>query len=197
MKKQPEIEYEWSFPVMAEDIGTTPARYQIKPDADQTAALTERFDLLGLKNVTGDLTLVRERGVVIHVTGKLSADVTQKCVATLEPVDAHVEDEFEAFFTDNTTAIPFVRARAEIKAKQGDAEVEMVDERDAPEAIEPDGTINLGELVAQYLSLALDPYPRSANAPKLPESVKNVEIGAAEEAKNNPFAALKEWKDTL
>ena len=60
-----------------------------------------------------------------------------------------------------------------------------------PEAI-IDGYIDAGELVTQYLSLALNPYPHA-------EGVK-YELGddneeAIKPKLDNPFAALKEWKN--
>jgi hypothetical protein len=51
--------------------------------------------------------------------------------------------------------------------------------------------IDVGELAAQYLSLAIDPYPRSITARNMPEGNETV-ITAGE--RPNPFAALKDWK---
>lgn len=189
MKKLPNVE--WSFPVEAERIGDAGATYKIKPNEAERKALAERMGLLSLDALSADINLTRERGgLVVHVTGTLRADLTQECVVTLEPVKNHVEDSFEAFYSDSGKAVSFALAKAEIKAKHGEPEVEMIDERDAPEPL-VDGVVDLGELVSQYLSLAIDPYPRK---PGLPEMAAPA---APEQKIESPFAALREWKDKL
>ena len=57
-----------------------------------------------------------------------------------------------------------------------------------------DGQIDLGEVVAQFLAVAMDPYPRKDDA-ELPESIQSEE--AAEADKPNPFAQLAGLKEQL
>lgn len=193
MKKLPK--FEWSFPIEVETLGATPAQYNITADEDACASLAERFDVLGLENVKAAMTLTRERGgLVIHVKGRVMADIRQSCVVTLEPMQSHIEDEFEAFYADRREAVSFAQARADIRAKKGEVEVEMIDERDAPEEI-VNGRIDLGEVAAQFLSLAINPYPRSDAAGDLPHEPAS---DAHDDNATSPFAAaLKEWKDGL
>jgi len=66
--------------------------------------------------------------------------------------------------------------------------MEMVAERDDPERV-VDGLIDVGELVAQHLSLNLDPYPRADDAGD------PVELQTGPVA--SPFAALASLKDKL
>ena len=73
-------------------------------------------------------------------------------------------------------------------------ETPIINEQEDPEKI-IGGKIDLGEVVTQHLSLAIDPYPHK-------EGVK-YEYGddepekVPEAFKNNPFAALKDWKSKL
>jgi hypothetical protein len=184
---------EWSFPVEIEHIQVTPAVYHIIADKKACEALADRFDLIDIKMLEADITMTRERsGLVIHLEGSIRGDVTQECVVTLGRVENHVEDKFEAFFSDSRQAVSFVRAKAEKKAKEGEREIEMIDERDAPEPVR-DGVIDIAELSAQYFSLALDPYPRSKEAPAAVEVLEDPN----KFEKTQPFAALKDWKDKL
>ena len=68
--------------------------------------------------------------------------MTQQCVVTLEPIVSDIDAQFEIFFHEDF---------------QGDR-VEMAVDRE----IEPlDGDLlDLGEIAAEELVMALDPYPR-------------------------------------
>ena len=105
-----------------------------------------------------------------------SQAAVQTCVVTLEPMDTAVEDDFQAVFAP----------AAMLEPDSGELEIGLSDE-DGPEPMEG-GRIDLGELVAQHLSLALDPYPRKPDA-----AYTAVAEGAADEepAKPSPFAVLK------
>lgn len=146
-QKNPDIE--WSRPVLVQDISEQQAlNKSISADNEEMTALAERFDLLDLSNLDADLKLKRGMsGHMITVNGEFKVDVVQKCVVTLEPVPDHLSAKFEAFFTDIEPPTPIA------------GEVEIRDENEDPEFIR-NGVIDLGELVAQYIALELDPYPR-------------------------------------
>jgi uncharacterized metal-binding protein YceD (DUF177 family) len=121
------------------------------------------------------------------VRGRIDADVVQSCVVSLAPVPAQVTEEFEAFFTQNPE-----------RAALSEEITFAPDEQDPPELIE-DGTIDLGELAAQHLSLALDPFPRAAGA-EIPAAygggavdaaIDAADGGAGEEGRYHPFADLQ------
>jgi len=60
----------------------------------------------------------------------------------------------------------------------------------ASELVEPveDGIVDIGEAVAQQLSLVLDPFPRAAGV-AAPEDAPGGPAAAS------PFAALSRWKE--
>ncbi len=199
MKKNPTPE--WSFLVSVEDIGNTPATYRITANADQMEGLAHRFDVNVVENAQAMLVLTRvSGGRVIHVQGTVSADIHQNCVVTLEDMVTPTIDTFDAYFADPAQAISFARARADMRAKKGEVEVEMIDESDAPEEI-VNGQIDLGEVAAQFLSLAINPYPRAEHAETLLDQIGGDDSHVAEDsdapATSSPFAKLKDWKDGL
>lgn len=207
---------EWSFTVQVDDLSTAPAHYKITADEDTCQGLAERYGIVAVDAASAHLTLMRERGgSVIHITGTVSADVVQECVVTLDPIAAHVTDDIEAYFTDRRDVVPFARAKAQRAAQKGTPiEVELIDEAAEPEQV-VGGLIDLGEVAAQFLSLALDPYPRRVNLVEaLPilgiadregvvfgtDEDHGVEDGNAPSrtpGEDSPFAALKGWKDSL
>jgi len=173
--KQPEPEF--SRPFAADRLGQTIVTETLLAGPAECAALAKRLGLADLTQLSAVVTLERMLGGLIHVTGRLEADVVQTCVVTLVDFPSHVEDSF---------AIDFGNAPAEFGPGHGN-EIELDPNFDPPEPIEG-GIIDLGELVTQYLALALDPHPRAPGATLDPT------LGGAEVAETSPFAVLKNLK---
>lgn len=179
----------------ASKIGPVPTDLNFAANERECAALARRYNILGVQSVDVEARLVREAdGMTIAVTGKFVANVTQACVTTLEPVPDRIEEEFEGFFLDESQARSFMRAKKrKVEVDDGDMPLEddeagVTDERDDPEPV-TNGAVDVGELVAQYLSLALNPYPHSEKA--LAEGPLGEETDVK---KPNPFAVLKDLK---
>ncbi|HYD17808.1 MAG TPA: DUF177 domain-containing protein, partial [Patescibacteria group bacterium] len=118
-----------------------------------------------------------EGGDVVRVEGKFQADVVQTCVVSLQDVHAHVDGSFDTFLaeggkSDNEEVVEFG----------------LDDEDSSPEVI-THGQLDMGEVVAQYLALELDPYPR---APGVSLAAQLAGVGG--EVKNNPFAVLQKMQ---
>lgn len=171
---------EFSRPLLVDRISGAPSQIEIEANAAERAALAERFDLVSLERLTARLVVRRLRKDLIRVKGRLSADVTQACVVTLEPIPARIEEEFEVDFSEGPDG--------------GDLELELdAEAADGPEPL-TGPEIDLGEVTAEQLGLAIDPYPRKPGA-EVPEQWR-AEPEAGPEAepepveKVNPFAAL-------
>lgn len=126
----------------------------IEADADERARLARRFGLQAIDRLVADARLRRVRaGRVLEVTGSLAADVVQVCVVTLEAFPARVTEAFRSLYD--------LDSRAATMAAPAADELDLDPESD--DAVEPlvDGRVDVGELVAQHLSLALEPYPRA------------------------------------
>ena len=186
---------EFPVPVGVVKVGHEPLRVSFEADERQRTALAARFGILSVDSLRGEATLHRESdGMTIAVAGRFAADVTQACVSTLEPVPDHIEEDFEGWFLDESQATSFVRAKKRRAEREDDdifdteAEDHIADERDDPEPV-VGGTIDVGELVAQYLSLALDPYPHCDAALASGPLGEDVDMQKA-----NPFDVLKDLK---
>jgi uncharacterized metal-binding protein YceD (DUF177 family) len=189
MPRQHSDSQEFSRFVEADSVGTHRMERKIAANPEERAALARRFGLVSVDRLEADLVLRRAGAGVIHVTGSLSADVVQSCVVTLAPVEARVEDKFATDFLDETE---FERQMARAGGK-GEADLDY-EEDDPPEPIR-NGHIDLGELAAQQLSLALDPYPRAPGAavPErfAPPPEAEAEVAPVAERPVNPFSILK------
>ena len=101
-------------------------------------------------------------------------------MVTLAPVVQKVQSAFTVSFAEG----------AETEALE--VVVDLEEDQDAPESIDPDGFVDLGEILVQQLALALDDYPRAAGA-----EFAQREWGETSEEEDevvSPFAALKALK---
>jgi uncharacterized metal-binding protein YceD (DUF177 family) len=173
--KNPQTELELSRPLRAEKVSANGVEEKIVATEKERAALTTRFDLLAINALEAKLHIVpKHAGTIFEVMGSFKADVTQRCVATLEPLTAHIEQPIEANFGS-----PFTEAGGAIERSTEEDDLEPM----------VNGIMDLGELVAQHLGLALDPYPRKADVPPV-EAEFGVPI-----IKTSPFAKLVTLKD--
>lgn len=124
----------------------------------ERAALARRLDLIALDRLTASGWVRRgeTRGSVV-LEGRLEAAVVQACVVSLAPVPASLTVDFRRLF---------------VAASAGPAGREVVVDplADEPEPL-PGRAIDVGEIVAEELALALDPYPRApGSAPGVGEA---------------------------
>jgi uncharacterized metal-binding protein YceD (DUF177 family) len=185
--------------VAAAKIGPEPTEVSFSANERQRALLAKRYSILSVDLVEGSAKLKREGdGMTIHVSGHFRAKVSQACVTTLEPVHDDIAETFEGWFLDESQAASFIRAKKRKEEEEGlitdllpaleDEETLVTEERDEPEAV-VNGMVDVGELVAQHLSLALNPFPHSENA------LETGPLGDDQPlAKESPFAALKDLK---
>ncbi len=184
---------EWSHEIEAETITAKALELKLEPDAQEKKALCNRLDLHDIENLRCEFLVRRNEGnMVVHVQGKLIGSVTQKCIVTLEPVLCEIHEEFEAWYADSSQAVSFARAKRDRLAHKDLEDQPILEEHEDPEPI-IDDKIDLGEIATQFLSLALDSFPRAENAEFKSE---NVALGEEPEGMyENPFAALKNWKE--
>jgi uncharacterized metal-binding protein YceD (DUF177 family) len=176
---------EFSHLVSTARLSTKPATYRLVANEGERAALAARFDLISLDRFEATVTLRREPGDAIRFDGEIDADLVQACVVTNDPVPAKVTDRFTLVY------------RSDIDEATAD---QMALDNPEDEIIEPliGDSIDIGEAVAQQLSVAMDPYPRSVGAQSSAALVKAAggeedETGAPT-ARRNPFDALAALK---
>jgi len=176
MKHNP-VAPELSRPLQVDRVSLGGVQEHIVARPEEREALAKRFGLLDLSRLEAALDVDHTEGKMLNVKGKLFADVVQECVVTLEPVPAHIADTIDVLF-----------APPHLLKEEGQGELSDLGDAEPPEPIE-NGVIDLGELVAQYLSAALDPYPRKEGV-ELGNFEYGAKIDSDEIAAANPFAKL-------
>lgn len=193
--KRKEKAPEFSRPFETEALEEEPVTMDIEANEEERAELAKRLDVVSVESLSAKLILTRSSGYMIVVDGILSADITQECVVTTEPVQTHIEESFDGYFSEKTDAISFAKAKRDKIVENQDPEAPFLEEEDDPERV-VDGIIDLGELTTQYFSLAIAPYPHK-------EGVTHELTDDDEQALNklhkvkNPFAKLETVKKLL
>ena len=153
-------------------------RIDLVADESERNSIAARLGLASLERLEAHAVLSRD-GEKIGAKGRLKASLEQSCVATGEPIPAHVDEAFELAF------VP------EPKGIQPDEEIEL-GEGELDTIFHDGSAIELGNSIADTLALSLDPYPRSAGADA---ALKEAGVISKEEA--SPFAALAALKEKM
>ncbi|MCL2469645.1 MAG: DUF177 domain-containing protein [Alphaproteobacteria bacterium] len=152
MKKQHPPSPELSRPLRVDHVPLGGIREHIVATPLECKALATRFGLEDLSQLEAVLNVDRAQSGMFSVTGYVQAHVTQSCVVTLEPVFSEIHEPVRVLF-----APPHL-----IKSRPETGILDYYESED-PEPIEQ-GKIDLGELAAQCLCMALNPYPRKEGA---------------------------------
>jgi uncharacterized metal-binding protein YceD (DUF177 family) len=154
-------------------LGAEPYRQRIEATVAECERLARRFDLVSLDRLAATVTLGREAGGLFRLDAVFEAEFAQMCVISLEPVAGAITHSFSLVYGPSPDE---------------DQEIVLAVEEPAFEPLTGDA-IDIGEAVAQELSLTLPDFPRA------PDAV--VEPTASEEADDYPFAALAKLRGRL
>ena len=161
---------------------TTRAEFELVPDATARQALAEALGLIALKKLrfAGVLSPDGERDW--RLDGMLGATVTQVCVATLAPVTTRIDE-------------PVLRRYMAAALPSPDGEETEMPEDDTIEPIPVE--VDLSQLMAEALALALPAWPRAAEADPVELRVAAPGIAPMSDNDAKPFLSLKTLKDRL
>ena len=167
---------EFARPQRVDTIGDDARTIEVDADAQERAALAKRFDLIGIEKLTGKFTIRRDAAGIV-AEGRVAAAVTQACSITGDPLPATVDEPVALRFVAEEDA-------GQDEVELGDSDIDVIPY--------DGGTIDLGEVAAETMALALDPFPRGPNA-----EVVLKEAGVLSEEQAGPFGALAGLKDKL
>lgn len=173
MTMQQEIMPEFSVEVDLSTIGRNGKQFRLSANEQERQDIARRFGVIAVHKLEGDVKLTVSPAR-IQAVGAVRASLIRECVASLEDVAETIDEEFE---------IEFLRRPLEAAGNSNDPE-ENGGDLDQPEMHEAD-VFDVGELLVQQLSLAMDPFPRKDGAPSLAD-----QFGRAD--RDSPFAALRD-----
>ncbi|WP_442753957.1 YceD family protein [Methylocystis sp. JAN1] len=174
-----------SRPLTITEVPSEGLEAEIVATEGERAALAEMNDIPAVLSLTATLRARRWRGEGLEVTGELRARVRQTCVVTLEEFESDVVEPIDLRFAPPQQA-PRPRSR------RRDAEPEPA-EHDAMGEDPPDplvgGAVDLGQIASEFLTLALDPYPRRPGAEFVEPAPEKADDAVS------PFARLSAARD--
>jgi uncharacterized metal-binding protein YceD (DUF177 family) len=165
----------WRESVTISDLPPQGKDYELVPDAGARAELAKRAGVLDVLKLIAKLKVLPQGKAGAVLEGSLQATVKQTCIVTLEPFDNYIDETISLAFEPEA-----------VIAARGPMTEEVVGD-DPPEPI-VDGAIDLAVVVAEFLTLSIDPYPRK------PDAVFDAPPEEEEEKEASPFAALAKLK---
>lgn len=164
-----------SRPVMVGTIPGTGLDMTVEPTVEECVAIARALKLASVDKLHATLRLAPRAGGLIAVSGELFADTHPICVVSLEPFPLRVRDKIDITFADAEAAAK--------RLKKLELAEDAIDD-DPPDLIE-NGIIDAGQVVMEFLALAMPLYPRKPGA---------AFEGIGETEEPSPFAALKALK---
>ncbi|MCF6302275.1 MAG: DUF177 domain-containing protein [Devosiaceae bacterium] len=158
-------------------------RLKIQADQEQLQKIAKAANVSAVGRFSAELHVVRVKGGV-QVMGKLSAESTQPCVVTLEPVHQRIEENLSRVFMPNPGHDK--QGGKQENAPGSETCIDLSDE-DVPDYY--DGSqLDLSDFLLEIFAMAIDLYPRTPGAKMTPK------LQGDDPSKLSPFAVLKEIK---
>ncbi len=167
-------------------MGPGGAALEVVASDSERAALAKRFGFIGLPALSARVTVDRRAGGQIIVEGRLRGRVVQACILTLDPVTQELDEAFRIVFKQDLAE--------ERDPESGEALLNA--QLDAPEPLQGN-LLDIGEIVAEQLSLAADPYPRRPGVTLedvMPKPRQGGRPGRKDQ-RPHPFAGLAALRD--
>lgn len=188
MSRQTDVE--WSHRVRVLDM-ERPDTFRLQASPTECRAVAARIEAPAIASLAAAITVTPELHLGRYIAiGEGVVDLTQKCVRTGILFDATERFPIEGYFGNKQEVASFAQAKKKRAEAEGD-QPNFVDESEDPEPLE-DGQIDLGELAVQCLSLSLNPYPVSPDAPPPIESLEGEKVQV-----DNPFAILGQLREFM
>jgi len=173
----------WLHPIKPAELKKNHSHdFTLEPTAEIRKSLAQTLKILGIRKLRLTGTLSPTGRNDWHFSGQLGATVLQECVATLDPVTTRIDEPVERSFVKDW------------EPPEAGSEMEMPED----DSTEPLGEmIDLGQIMAEALALALPPYPRADGS--VPVEINYTEPGkqALDNETAKPFAGLSALRDRL
>lgn len=158
-----------------------PTHFTLAPDAPARAALADALGIVAIRKLrlAGKISPAGKRDWLLEA--ELGATVVQDCVVTLEPVTTRIQE-------------PVLRRYLAEPPQPGSGEVEMPED-DSIEALPQ--VLDLAEVMAEALALALPAFPRAPGAELGNAVFADPGVTPLTDEAIKPFAGLAGLRDQL
>ena len=171
----------WPHPLRVASLDRSrPTRFDLQADEAARAAIAEHLGLLGIDSLRFRGELAPVGAADWRMTGRLTADVVQECVVTLEPLSGRIDERIGRDFLADAGGLSL------------DLDLDAEDEPD-----EFTDVIDPGAVAIEALALALDPYPRAPGTDPVDARAAPPGADPLDNAALKPFAGLAALRDKM
>lgn len=180
------VKPEFSYFVNIKDVSSKGKHFKLAATQEECGGLAKRFELESLSELHASLEMKDEgKSNGITLIGKLSA-VAQQSVG--------IGADIHEVFVDETINVRFL-PEEKITPELEEENLMTLDSEDLEPM--PEETIDIGELMSQYLGLSVDPYFADDYSLSPEDISQGVSFNEPALEKPNPFAVLSSLKDKL
>jgi uncharacterized metal-binding protein YceD (DUF177 family) len=154
---------------------------ELTATAAEREALQARFDLVDLPALSASVGIEKSMMDLV-LAGTIEAVVAQACVVTLKPVVSSLDVSFERRYRRRDVHDRLVAAGNAAALDEDAIDLDLLEGDE----------IDVGEVVAEEFYLALDPYPRSADADQALDAMRAGTGAQPDDGAENPFRKLKQ-----
>ncbi|MEO1550998.1 MAG: DUF177 domain-containing protein [Pseudomonadota bacterium] len=159
-----------------------PTKFDLAASAQEMARIAKDLGLLGLAKLRFAGEIAPKGAQSWQVRATLGATATQACVVTLAPVKTRIDQQVTRRYVPE----------AQMPTTSPDSETELDDETDPI----PD-QIDLWDVAAEALALALPDYPKATEAPQDGQVFGPKGVAPMTDEEARPFAALAALKSKM
>jgi len=179
---------EFSRPIDVTTIGKNGRHFDFQATESEKSALARRYDILDIQKLTAKSVIKPAKKGQYNLQASYCVNLKQACSLSLETV----EDEISGKFTVTLQHPP---RESNKQSQNEDVEIAFdLDEGDIEYL--NSNQVDAGELIAQYISLEINPYPRKPGAIGKVGGQKIIQEEDVDmvQKKKNPFAVLESLK---
>ena len=169
-------------PIRVHDVPQAGLDRTLQATPEECRAIAADAGLPDVASLKAECHVARRASGRFDVTGAVESTLTQNCVVSLEPFESTVRQEIAISFALPPRDGALERGRLTV-------DIDVVEGADEPDPI-VDNTIDLGAVALEFLTLALDLYPKKPGV-----HFTDVLIGEKLEPEPSTFAALERLKD--
>ena len=155
----------------------------VQPTKEELQSLARENDLVAVDGLEARLHVAPSGKDGLKVVGRLRVQIRQTCVVTLEEFPSTIDQHIHVRFVPP----PAGALGKTVNPPEITLDSALDVDADAPDPL-VGGIVDLGAVVSEFLTLALDPYPRRPGA--------QFTEPAPETAEDGPFAALLRGRKT-
>ena len=162
---------------------------KIEASHEECHLLAKRFSIIDVVSLKAGYVLNRRKQKEVGdflLRVNMEAEILQSCILTLNNVQESIHESFSIIFQINSINCDVNDEGKEVFINIDDEDIEYIEDME----------VDLGEYVAEYLSLYMNAYPRQSDlkGKELSYKILTEDDVTDEPKKENPFAVLEELK---